>query len=666
MALDPSIPLRVNSDPLYEGLAKMQDAFNPLTQQKNKLALENLKYDTEAKQNQSALAKLKIQTEQRAYDDDTTWRDAYKETGGDLSKLPSILSERGASPELAHKSQEMVSKSRKSSNENEKASNELMAHYANRLLGMGDNVTKADVYAAIQEHSERTGNDPRPMVELVNKIEDSPAAIRRLALGIAGKTDQLTPKTRVINAGGLQYVGYDDPTTGEFVVQKTIKNTATPGDELNARELRVRLGQLNRPETKYNADTGEITTITPPPIQEEGLGYPSIPQQGAPQGQSGNMQSPAGSFPPVSLSNLPVGDVPPNAPPVLGGGLPAAGAGQPTPSYGGGSGQIPQYPGVSVPAITGGPGPQVSFAQESTPSPSPEASNQLVSQQTMPDGSVVTVRNANPNKGQDILQQAQDAGLPVMPNLVNGKTSQKFDQQTYMFGQKSLEKDRQALAGVSKAASLSEQFVAANRAANEGIGMNTGSALQRALPEVLPEIGSNNYQEMNRINRILSVEANKDLKGATSNRDMTVLSGSTLSANNDLAVNENIAKAYKEAEQNAIDKLDFKETYLEVYRNLNGAESAWKKYVDNNTILTPDSKPNNLKFNPDRVSWQEWFKRQNAGGGGKSGGSSNAKANSQSSGMTALPPASQHNGRKVRSSTGEMLQSNGKEWIKVK
>ncbi len=95
--------------------------------------------------------------------------------------------------------------------------------------------------------------------------------------------------------------------------------------------------------------------------------------------------------------------------------------------------------------------------------------------------------------------------------------------------------------------------------------------------------------------------------GSSSDFDAKMFQKATVGTDKEYETNKNIARAYIENRQDNINKSDFFEAYLAANGHLRGAETKWKKYLDDNPIF----KDEDFKLNEKRSDWKTYFSSGN-------------------------------------------------------
>jgi hypothetical protein len=116
--------------------------------------------------------------------------------------------------------------------------------------------------------------------------------------------------------------------------------------------------------------------------------------------------------------------------------------------------------------------------------------------------------------------------------------------------------------------------------------------------------------------------------GASSDYDAKQFERANVSVDKPTETNAQIITARKLAADNVAAKADFLEAYRADNGHIRGAESEWRRYLNDNSIFDK-SKPNSFELNPNRRDWREYF-----------GGTQQVNAPTPTAGGITLPPAS--------------------------
>lgn len=102
--------------------------------------------------------------------------------------------------------------------------------------------------------------------------------------------------------------------------------------------------------------------------------------------------------------------------------------------------------------------------------------------------------------------------------------------------------------------------------------------------------------------------------GSVSDFDAKMFQGMVPGPDKPQAANDDIIKFRRTALQMETALSEFRSAYMRHYQTLDGADDAWRKYVNSNQgqILVPDADGKSTTLNPAWVPWQEFFKASRA------------------------------------------------------
>lgn len=167
-------------------------------------------------------------------------------------------------------------------------------------------------------------------------------------------------------------------------------------------------------------------------------------------------------------------------------------------------------------------------------------------------------------------------------------------------GGKEVEKDGDAARAAALAAQRAKQFIALNEK------VSTGGPMDRiGVTRSLQGMGTD-YGTMESLTAKLAPSERIPGSGATSDFDAKQFERATVGVDKPLETNKKIANAIVAQAQQAQDYANFRQTYLEQNRTLQGADRYWKEYADKNPIFDP-KKEGSFDLNPGRKDWREHF-----------------------------------------------------------
>lgn len=131
-----------------------------------------------------------------------------------------------------------------------------------------------------------------------------------------------------------------------------------------------------------------------------------------------------------------------------------------------------------------------------------------------------------------------------------------------------------------------------------------GALMQKFDPEL---------NEMRSIQSELAPKMRVPGSGSSSDTDVKMFKEATIDPKKPKQTNQNIANAFIAAQQNILDHDQFKRDYLDYHGHIQGAEQAWRGYLENNPIFKAGTKPENPELNPDRLDYRQYFQIKNTG-----------------------------------------------------
>lgn len=161
---------------------------------------------------------------------------------------------------------------------------------------------------------------------------------------------------------------------------------------------------------------------------------------------------------------------------------------------------------------------------------------------------------------------------------------------------------RKSLEPAQKAVRLAERF-------QELLAVQDTGGWYRKIPgaQTVESALDPQIEEMWSITDQLTPLMRQGLPGASSDRDVVMFRGATVSPDKRPEVNRNIILGFQTAAQNAQDRLAFMEEYLGQHKTLRGADAQWRKYLEANPIFDPNSTPERPALNGQRQSWRDYF-----------------------------------------------------------
>lgn len=139
----------------------------------------------------------------------------------------------------------------------------------------------------------------------------------------------------------------------------------------------------------------------------------------------------------------------------------------------------------------------------------------------------------------------------------------------------------------------------------EGFNLNPWLAVRKFDP---------NIQDMDKISNNILTNMQKPGFSRITNMDLATFQKGMMGIDKPYEVNSQIAVPLKVWGKDQTDYHDFLSQYFALHHTEQGAESAWHGYLTSPVghIFDP-AHPGSLKLNPDRIPWQDYFRRVNRG-----------------------------------------------------
>lgn len=183
-----------------------------------------------------------------------------------------------------------------------------------------------------------------------------------------------------------------------------------------------------------------------------------------------------------------------------------------------------------------------------------------------------------------IDESAPAAGLPSSaPNIAYNRdpeTAKRILIAEDLSARKELTKDENALETRMTAIPKLDEFQQLNERTD------TGPLLEKVPGTIM---FSKDRQRMQSIANELTPSMRQGLPGAASNFDVAMFKSATVGVDKDKETNDAVIAAFKAQTARDADYLKFRQDYLNRYKTLNGANAAWKGYVEANPIFDPKS-----------------------------------------------------------------------------
>lgn len=233
-------------------------------------------------------------------------------------------------------------------------------------------------------------------------------------------------------------------------------------------------------------------------------------------------------------------------------------------------------------------------------------------------GDIVT---GEEKKGQPVLTPAEDeevaraAGLPPMDHDPYAGMSPKARDQAVIndrrAAQKHLDERNKLLDKQTEALRQMDRFLYIN----EQVKTSGVEGATNKIGAAIPLLGlSPLTREMDAISSDLARQKKQVGEGQISNFDGQQFLKAVPGIDKPYETNKNIGTAYKIAKQMEMDKTAFLNQWVDVRGNMKGAEQAWRRYAEANPIFDRNAKEGSYSLNPDRKTWDEYFRTAGAGG----------------------------------------------------
>jgi len=214
----------------------------------------------------------------------------------------------------------------------------------------------------------------------------------------------------------------------------------------------------------------------------------------------------------------------------------------------------------------------------------------------------------SPNVDREPL--GQRLGVPVLngnpyAGLTEGQADEAFSQnlKTYNAEREAI---RENLAQTGQLLPSMKRFAQLNRQ------VPTGKADDVLIPDALkPLYASSEYSEMMSLQAFITPKMREPGSGGTSDFEGRMFARANVNVERPYEANANIVKAWEALEQRNSEKLAFLESYWAVNRTTDGAEDAWRRYMNDNPIFDPSinpDEPGEFTLNESRVPWKEYFR----------------------------------------------------------
>jgi len=172
--------------------------------------------------------------------------------------------------------------------------------------------------------------------------------------------------------------------------------------------------------------------------------------------------------------------------------------------------------------------------------------------------------------------------------------------------QTQLDKDQTKLQEIDTTIQRVNRFLFLNK------GTDTGKISGFPGVKQIREAASPEFAEMSSLTDALTPAMRQGLPGAASERDTAMFRNATLGVGKDPEVNQNVGRGLLVREQNRKDFIQYKQDYATANGHLQGAASQWNQYLEANPIFDVNSPTGSFVLNPERQTYQQFFKGEPA------------------------------------------------------
>lgn len=226
----------------------------------------------------------------------------------------------------------------------------------------------------------------------------------------------------------------------------------------------------------------------------------------------------------------------------------------------------------------------------------------------------------DPTGGVPIGQNAELAaklGVPLADSDpykgLDRKTAQSLYKSNHQRVEKELDAGETEMLAARNRQQDAKRFMALNSETETG-GVY-GAPVVGGMAQGVAGMFSDNLKEMQSISDRLAPKMREPGSGSSSDLDVKKFENALFGPGKDRAVNENIAKAMIQKDQNVVDYQQFRRDYFDTNGHLGGAERAWRTYLNANPIFDPKAKEGTYTLNPGRVPYREFFGTKEAAPG---------------------------------------------------
>ena len=171
---------------------------------------------------------------------------------------------------------------------------------------------------------------------------------------------------------------------------------------------------------------------------------------------------------------------------------------------------------------------------------------------------------------------------------------------------------------------------------------------------------SGDYATMQAITASIAPKMRVPGSGTVSDWDAKQFERATVGVEKPLEANENVARAAIARAELIADKADFMGDMLTQNKTLLGAENAWRKYLNANTLFDKTDKTGTFKLNANRVSWREWDWKRNTAKQGQPPTQPNQHTQTVTTGAAQQGPAEV---TATNPNTGERVVFRNGQWV---
>lgn len=166
---------------------------------------------------------------------------------------------------------------------------------------------------------------------------------------------------------------------------------------------------------------------------------------------------------------------------------------------------------------------------------------------------------------------------------------------TFTQGNRDIAKDEAQITSANQVENALKRFKELN------LSTETGRIVGRRPATLQP-----NFQELTQLENWLQVNNFKPGQGQISNFERSLMKGAGPQTLNDREANDAIIDIQLGALQNAKDRVEFKQAYLDANKSLLGADAKWNRYIEDNPRFV-QNKEGKIVKNENRKTWSQYF-----------------------------------------------------------